>query len=127
MVSLVVIVSERSQQTGEEHSALISACARLVVCRPAGADGGVSPWTDISRNESQNRRLGVENGAERRPPPGIQAQRPAPAHRTHDTTDQWRDLRLRLGRSAAYFPTLLPNPKKTSRVSGEYLASIRSF
>ena len=47
--------------------------------------------------------VGGGNGAERSPPPGIQAQRPAPAHRTHDTTDQWRDLRLRLQRSVAYF------------------------
>ena len=65
-----------------------------------------------------NRRLGVENGAERRPPPGIQAQRPAPAHRTHDTTDQWREIFLRLGRSAAYFPSIHRSPKNTSRVSG---------
>ena len=38
--------------------------------------------------------VGGGNGAERSPPPGIQAQRPSPSHRTHrthDTTDQWRD------------------------------------
>ena len=69
-----------------------------------------------------DRRLGVENGAERRPPPGIQAQRPAPAHRTHDTTDQWREIFLRLGRSAAYFPSHPRSPKNTSRVP-----SIMSF
>ena len=32
------------------------------------------------------------NGAQWSPLPGIQAQRPSPSHRTHDTTDQWRDL-----------------------------------
>ena len=36
--------------------------------------------------------VGGGNGAERRPPPGNQAQRPLPSHRTHDTTDQWRDF-----------------------------------
>ena len=45
--------------------------------------------------------VGGGNGAERRPPPGIQAQRPSPSHRTHrthDTTDQWRDRFWWLGR-----------------------------
>ena len=45
--------------------------------------------------------VGGGNGAERSPPPGIQAQRPSPSHRTHrthDTTDQWRDGFLWLGR-----------------------------
>ena len=49
---------------------------------------------DYNDDDDDDRRLGVENGAERRPPPGIQAQRPSPSHRTHrthDTTDQWRD------------------------------------
>ena len=36
--------------------------------------------------KSQNRRLGVKNGAKRRPPPGIQAQRPRT--RTARTTRQ---------------------------------------
>ena len=57
----------------------------------------------------------MQNGAERRPPPGIQAQRPSPSHRTHDTTDQWREIVRRLGRSEAYFPL--------SRVSRKYVAS----
>ena len=51
--------------------------------------------------------VGGGYGAERSPPPGIQAQRPAPAHRTHDTTDQWRDLRRWRGRSATYFLLLV--------------------
>ena len=36
-------------------------------------------------NHYRRRRLGVKTGAQRRPPPGIQAQRPAPApHARHD-------------------------------------------
>ena len=57
----------------------------------------------------------MENGAERRPPPGIQAQRPTPAHRTHrthDTTDQWREIVWWLGRSEADFPAHLPFHEK---------------
>ena len=37
-----------------------------------------------------DRRLGVET-EEWGPPPANQAQCPSPSHRTHDTTDQWRD------------------------------------
>ena len=71
--------------------------------------------------------VGGENGAKRSPLPGIQAQRPSPSHRTHDTTDQWREIVRRLGRSEAYFPPLLPSHENTSRVAGELRKSFRSF
>ena len=45
-------------------------------------------WT-TSRKQSE---VGGGTGAKRSPLPGIQAQRPSPSHRTHDTTDQWREL-----------------------------------
>ena len=71
--------------------------------------------------------VGGGNGAQRSPLPGIQAQRPSPSHRTHDTTDQWREIVRRLGRSEAYFPSLLGCHENTSRVPSESLASFRSF
>ena len=59
--------------------------------------------------EEQHRRLGVKNGAKRRPPPGKQAQRTSHPHRTHDTTDQWRDPRLYTGwfspKTVVFVPT----------------------
>ena len=58
----------------------------------------------------QKSEVGGENGAERSPPPGIQAERPSPSHRTHrthDTTDQWRDRFRWLGRTEADFPIAL--------------------
>ena len=63
--------------------------------------------------------VGGGNGAERSPPPGIQAQRPSPSHRTHrthDTTDQWRDGFLWLGRKQAVIPAHLPLHEMTPRV-----------
>ena len=41
-----------------------------------------------------NRRLGVETGAERMTPTGNPSPAPTHPHRTHDTTDQWREIRL---------------------------------
>ena len=51
------------------------------------------------------RRLGVKTGAERRTPTGNPSPAPTHPHRTHDTTDQWRDRRLWLGR---FFENFLP-------------------
>ena len=68
--------------------------------------------------------VGGGNGAERRPPPGIQAQRPSPSHRTHrthDTTDQWRDRFRWLGRTEALFVTRRVLHEIPSRASGELL------
>ena len=95
-----------------------------------------APWT-LKRYDSNAKstldaqtllsEVGGENGAKRSPLPGIQAQRPSPSHRTHDTTDQWREIVRRLGRSEANFRTHRPFQKNTSRVSGESLSSFRSF
>ena len=38
-----------------------------------------------------NRRLGVKTGAKREFPTGNPSPAPTHPHRTHDTTDQWRD------------------------------------
>ena len=40
----------------------------------------------------------MKTGAERRTPTGNQSPAPTHPHRTHDTTDQWRDRRWWLGR-----------------------------
>ena len=71
--------------------------------------------------------VGGGNGAERSPRPGIQAQRPSPSHRTRDTTDQWRDRFLCLGRSEAVFFPHLGCHEMSPRVAGESLPSFGSF
>ena len=71
--------------------------------------------------------VGGGNGSERRPPPGIQAQRPSPSHRTHDTTDQWRDRFQWLGRTEAQNLTLRVLHEIPSRASGELLEYMETF
>ena len=42
--------------------------------------------------------VGGENGAKRSPPTGNPSPAPTHPHRTHDTTDQWREVVQWLGR-----------------------------
>ena len=52
---------------------------------------------DFCYNDEFNhdyQRLGVKTGAERRTPTGNPSPAPTHPHHTHDTTDQWREIRL---------------------------------
>ena len=86
-----------------------------------------SAWHLKVRFALQKSEVGGGNGAQRSPLPGIQAQRPSPSHRTHDTTDRWREF---VGGQGDLRPIFLLSYRITKirpEYTGEYLASFRSI
>jgi len=71
-----------------------------------------------------DRRLGVKTGAKRKFPTGNPSPAPTHPHRTHDTTDQWRDRRWWLGRFLKKCLTVYSN---ASNVHSLHLERMKRF
>ena len=65
----------------------------------------------------RNRRLGVKTGEKREGPTGNPSPAPTHPHRTHDTTDQWRETRL-VARPILEKCLAVPRPVRVQRPIG---------
>ena len=72
------------------------------------------------KHDSNYRRLGVKTGAKREFPTGNPSPAPTHPHRTHDTTDQWRDI---ISVTRANLGGLHCSPTVSRKVRPELLAS----
>ena len=79
----------RPSSLGPQNVAVVPAILKM-------REYAISPRPLLSSKSFKHvsRRLGVKSGAERRTPTGNPSPAPTHPHRTHDTTDQWRDIRL---------------------------------
>jgi len=70
---------------------------------PLQSHPGVGTFRAVIRPKLTMSEVGGENGAKRSPPTGNPSPAPTHPHRTHDTTDQWREIVQWLGRFERIF------------------------